>query len=69
MGWKKKINVIEVSAKNRINVDEPFQKIVDLILNNKKEEEILEKFGVKNANDISLSKNNVKKKEGYCCGR
>lgn len=69
-GIKKKIDVIEASAKNKINVDETFQKIVDLILNNKKEEEILQKYGVKNTDDMNLSKNKYQKKnEGNCCGR
>jgi len=69
-GIKKKIDVIEASAKNKINVDETFQKIVDLILNNKKEEEILQKYGVKNTDDINLSKNKFQKKNaGNCCGR
>ena len=54
-GIKKKIDVIEASAKNKINVDETFQKIVDLVLNSKKEEEILQKYGVKNTDDINLS--------------
>ena len=69
-GIKKKIDVIEASAKNKINVDETFQKIVDLILNNKKEEEILQKYGVKNTDDINLSKNKFQKKNaGNCCCR
>ena len=69
-GIKKKIDVIEASAKNKINVDETFQKIVDIILNNKKEEEILQKYGVKNTDDINLSKNKFQKKNaGNCCGR
>ena len=64
-GMKKKIDVIETSAKQRINIDEAFQKIVNLILSNKDEKKIVEEFGVKTNNDINLNKN-VVKKEGCC---
>ena len=64
-GLKKKIDTIETSAKERINIDEAFKKIVDLILSNKDEKKIIEDFGVKTNNDINLNKNNTKK-EGCC---
>ena len=64
-GLKKKIDIIETSAKERINIDEAFKKIVDLILGNKDEKKILEEFGVKTNNEINLDKN-VTKKEGCC---
>jgi small GTP-binding protein len=62
-GLKKKIDIIETSAKERINIDEAFKKIVDLILGNKDEKKILEEFGVKTNNEINLDKN-VTKKDG-----
>ena len=64
-GLKKKIDIIETSAKERINIDEAFKKIVDLILGNKDEKKILEEFGVKTNNEINLDKN-VTKKDGCC---
>ena len=64
-GIKKKIDTIETSAKERINIDEAFQKIIDLILSNKDENKILEDFGVKTNNEINLNKNDVKKEK--CC--
>ena len=64
-GLKKKIDIIETSAKERINIDEAFKKIVDLILGNKDEKKILEEFGVKTNNEINLDKN-VTKKKGCC---
>ena len=64
-GMKKKIDTIETSAKERINIDEAFQKIIDLILSNKDENKIFEDFGVKTNNEINLNKNDVKKEK--CC--
>ena len=66
-GIKKNMNTIETSAKDRINIDEAFKQIVDLILSNKTEEEILTKFGTKNTNEINLSKNNTTLKKQSCC--
>ena len=54
-GLKKRIDVMEVSAKERINIDEAFQKIVDLILSNKNKDDILAEFRVSNSNDINLA--------------
>ena len=64
-GLKKKIDIIETSAKERINIDEAFKKIVDLIVGNKDEKKILEEFGVKTNNEINLDKNVTKKER--CC--
>ena len=66
-GIKKNMNTIETSAKDRINIDEAFKQIVDLILSNKTEEEILSKFGTKSTNEINLSKNNTTLKKQSCC--
>ena len=67
-GMKKKIDVIETSAKSNINIDESFKKLIDLILSNKSEEEIQKEFGIKNKNDINLTKNNTQSKKS-CCGK
>ena len=66
-GEKKKIEVIETSAKTRTNIDEAFKKIVDLILSNKSEEEILAQYGVKSNNEVSLNQAPVKK--SGCCSK
>ena len=70
-GLKKKMDVIETSAKSRINIDESFKKLVDLILNKKTEEEINKEFGVKapQRQNINLTKNNTKTKKKKCCGK
>jgi Ras-related protein Rab-1A len=69
-GMKKKIEVMEISARERINIDEAFQKIINLILNNKNDKEIIDEFGIKNNNnDINLDKNNTKKRKQGCCGK
>ena len=65
-GAKKKIDVIEASAKTRINIDEAFQKIVDLILSNKNEMEILGQFGVNNNTEVNLGKNKEPIKKDCC---
>ena len=69
LGIKKRIDVMEVSAKERINIDEAFQKIVDLILTNKNKMEILGQFGISNTNDINLNKENSKKKDSCCINK
>ena len=65
-GIKKNMNIIETSAKERINIDEAFKQIVDLILSNKSEDEILSKFGGK-SNEFNLSKNKITLKKQSCC--
>ena len=71
LGLKKRIDVMEVSAKERINIDEAFQKIVDLILTNKNKMDIIGQFGISNTNDINLnkSKDNTKKKDSCCISK
>ena len=69
-GMKKKIEVMEISAKERININDAFQKIINLILSNKTDKEIIDEFGIKNNNnDINLDKNNTKKRKQGCCGK
>ena len=69
-GMRKKIEVMEISAKERIKIDDAFKKIIDLILSNKTEKEIIDEFGIKNNNnDINLDKNKTTKKKQGCCGK
>ena len=69
-GMKKKIEVMEISAKERIKINDAFQKIINLILSNKTDKEIIDEFGIKNNNnDINLDKNNTKKRKQGCCGK
>lgn len=69
-GMKKKIEVMEISAKERIKINDAFQKIINLILSNKTDKEIIDEFGNKNNNnDINLDKNNTKKRKQGCCGK
>ena len=70
-GMKKKIEVIETSAKSKINIDESFKKLVDLILSKKTEEEIAKEFGVKapQSQNINLTKSNTQNKKKKCCGK
>jgi len=69
-GMKKKIEVMEISAKERIKIDDAFQKIIDIILSNKTDKEIIEEFGIKNnSNDINLEKSKTTKKKQGCCGK
>ena len=70
-GMKKKIEVIETSAKSKINIDESFKKLVDLILSKKTEEEIIKEFGVKatQSQNINLTNNNTQNKKKKCCGK
>ncbi len=65
-GLKKDIEVIETSAKNSINIDESFQKIVDIILSKKSENEIFEQYGTNQNADINLNKGTLKKNEKCC---
>ena len=62
-GLKKKIEVIEASAKNGTNINEVFQKVVDLLISSHTEEELLKEFASK-GQDINLTKaKNQKKKK------
>ena len=67
-GIKKKIEVMETSAKERVNIDEAFQKITDLILNNKNENDIIKEFGVTNT-EITLNRSKTENKKKNCCGK
>ena len=68
IGEKNKMPVLEVSAKNNINVNEGFNLLIDELLKDKTEDEIMELFSRKNRSDLSIStkKSSVKKKGGCC---
>ena len=68
IGEKNKMPVLEVSAKNNINVNEGFNLLIDELLKDKTEDEIMELFSRKNRSDLSIGtkKSSVKKKGGCC---
>ena len=62
---EKKIDNYEVSAKDNINLEEAFNKIIELILKNKDDNEIRELYGKNQDNFSYLSRK--KKNEVSCC--
>ena len=66
---KENIQCFETSAKNGANVDVIFQKIGELILANKTEEEIREEYIIRphSASTLSKDSNHAKKKKKKCC--
>ena len=68
MANKKNMEVMETSAKTGANINKVFSKLVELILENKSKEEIMDKFGViekrKTEKLTTSNKNNKNKK---CC--
>ena len=68
MANKKNMEVIETSAKTGANINKVFTKLTELILENKSNEEIMEKFGLlekKGTEKLSAGKKNNKNKK--CC--
>ena len=69
---KKKIDYIETSAKTGINISQAFEKIVDLIIKNRSEDELVREFGVKSkprGHTLTKQKanaNNSGQKQGCC---
>ena len=69
-GLKKKMEVFEASAKDGTNVNKAFQKLVDLILKSRSDEELIRDFGVSQSQNMNLTKNNKKNKGGSnCCNK
>ena len=68
LGTKFKMPVLEVSAKDNINVAEGFNLIVDELLKDKTEEEIIELYSRKNKSDLSINTNktDVRQRTGCC---
>ena len=68
MANKKNMEVIETSAKTGANINKVFTKLTELILENKSNEEIMEKFGLlekKGTEKLNTGKKNNKNKK--CC--
>ena len=69
---QKKIDYIETSAKTGIKISQAFEKIVDLIIKNRSEDELVREFGVKSiSRGYTLTKqkanaNNSGQKQGCC---
>ena len=66
---KKNMEVIETSAKTGANIDKAVLKLIELILQNKTNDEIIKKFGVtekKNTEKLN-NKDNKTKKSKKCC--
>ena len=66
-GMKKKMEVFETSAKNGTNLDKVFQKLIDLILKSRSEEELIKEFGVKSSNLNLGKRTNNQKDSNMCC--
>ena len=66
---KKNLEVIEASAKTGANIDKAVMKLIDLILQNKTKEEIMNKFGVNEKKSTEKLTNNGEKskKNKKCC--
>ena len=68
-----RMKFIETSAKNNINVEEAFQKIIDLIIDKMSNEDLLEEFGInaKKEHSMSLSNSSLNnltgEKKKKCC--
>ena len=65
-GMKKKIDILETSAKSGTNINEAFRKIVDLIISSHTHEELMEEFQVQKKK-INLTKSNKKNTNNGCC--
>ena len=69
-GLKKKMEVFETSAKTGTKVNEAFEKLVDLILKSRTDEELIKEFGVSQTQNLNLGKSNKKSKGGSnCCNK
>ena len=68
-GLKKKMEIFETSAKEGTNIEKAFEKLVDLIIKSRSEEELIKEFGVKSSQNVSLGKrtNNNQKDGKMCC--
>ena len=66
-GLKKKMEVFETSAKDGTNLDKAFEKLADLIVKSRSNEELIKEFGVKSNQNLNLTKKNNNQKEGKTC--
>ena len=68
LGDKYKMKVLEISAKNNLNINEGFDLIIDELLEGKSDNEIMKMYSRKNRSDLSIStKKTENKKKGGCC--
>ena len=68
-GIKKKIDVFETSAKNGHNINQIFDKLIDIIINSRSEDELIREFGVKSKSrgtTLSKKKSGKEQKQGCC---
>ena len=55
LGLKSNLEVLETSAKNGINIKEAFERLADLILKSKSDEELIREYGVDQGKNIILN--------------
>jgi small GTP-binding protein len=68
-GLKKKMEIFETSAKTGDGVNEAFEKLVELILNSRSDEDLIKEFGVSSQKHMSLTKSKKKIKKDNCCNK
>ena len=66
---REKIDVFETSAKNGHNINQIFDKLIDIIINSRSEDELIREFGVKSKSrgtTLSKKKSGKAQKQGCC---
>ena len=67
-GIKKKMDYLETSAKTGVKINEAFEKLADIIINNRTEEELIREFGVKSkSRGQTLTKKKITREEKKGC--
>ena len=66
-GLKKKMEVFETSAKDGTNLEQAFQKLADLIVKSKSEDDLIREFEVKSSQNLNLARRANSHKEGKIC--
>ena len=59
--------IIEISAKKGIKIEEPFDMLINKIFNNMNKEQIFRRYGNSFSEGSSLSSLNIEKKKKKCC--
>ena len=68
LGLKKNLEIFETSAKTGKNINEVFEKLVDIIIKNRAEDELFREFGVKSKpRGETLTRNKPKTEEKKAC--
>ena len=60
-------DIIEISAKKGIKIEEPFDMLINKIFNNMNKEQIFRRYGNSFSEGSSLSSLNIEKKKKKCC--